>query len=112
MTFGQKVEYYKYGYEGIERFGKWNDSTLIYSHHKAKATIRLEVCDTIIKRYIHKKALPNNLVLKTKKAIVYGKLVTVKKDKLIHLEFFYEKVVWNDSITEKPIVKVAIKKKK
>jgi hypothetical protein len=43
---------------------------------------------------------------------VYGKLVTTKKDKLIHLEFYYEKVVWNDSITEIPTPKVAPKKKK
>ena len=112
MAFGQKVEYYKNGYEGIERFGNWRDSTLIYSNHKAKPTIRFEVCDTIIKRYIYNKSLPSNLVLKIKKATVYGKLVKIKKHKLIHLEFYYKKVVWNDSITEISIPKVAPKKKK
>jgi len=112
LTFGQKIVYYNNGYEGIERFGNWKDSTLIYSNHKAKPTIRLEVCDTIIKRYIYKKPLPSKLVLKIKKATVYGKLVTVKKHNLIHLEFYYEKVVWNDSITEIYVPKVAPKKKK
>lgn len=112
LAFGQKVVYYKNGYEGIERFGKWKDSTLIYSNHKARPTIRLEVCDTIIKRYIYNKPLPSKLVLKIKKATVYGDLITTKKNKAIHLEFYYEKVVWNDSITEISIPKVAPKKKK
>jgi len=112
LAFGQKVVYYKYGYEGIERFGKWRDSTLIYSNHKAKPTIRLEVCDTIVKRYIYNKQLPTKLVLKIKKATVYGKLVKIKKHNLIHLEFYYEKVVWNDSITEIYVPKVVPKNKK
>lgn len=112
LSFGQKVEYYNYGYEGMERYGKWNDSTLIYSNYKAKPTIRLEVCDSIIKRYLLKKPLPKDLVLRIKNATVFGKFQLTRKDKLIHLEFFYEKVVWNDSITEKPKIKVAPKKKK
>jgi hypothetical protein len=112
LAFGQKVVYYNYGYEGIERFGNWKDSTLIYSNHKARPTIRLEVCDSIVKRYIYKKQLPSKLVLKIKKATVYGKLVKTKKHKLIHLEFYYEKVVWNDSITEIYVPKVVPKNKK
>jgi hypothetical protein len=112
LIFCQKVEHYNYGYEGIERVGKWNDSTLIYSHHKAKPTIRIEVCDSIINRYIKKKPLPNNLVLKIKKAIVFGKLVITKKENLIHLEFFYDKIIWNDSIIEKSITKLVSKNKK
>ena len=112
LAFGQKVVYYNYGYEGIERFGNWNDSTLIYSNHKAKPTIRLEVCDSIVKRYIYKKPLPSKLVLKIKKATVHGKLIKIKKPNLIHLEFYYEKVVWNDSITEIYVPKVSPKNKK
>jgi hypothetical protein len=111
LAFGQKVVYYNYGYEGIERFGNWKDSTLIYSNYKARPTIRLEVCDSIVKRYIYKKQLPSKLVLKIKKATVYGKLVKTKKHKLIHLEFYYEKVVWNDIITEIYVPKVVPKNK-
>jgi hypothetical protein len=112
LAFSQKIVYYNYGYEGIERFGNWKDSTLIYSNHRAKPTIRLEVCDTIVKRYLFKKPLPSKLILKIKKATVYGNLVKVKKHKLIHLEFYYEKIVWNDSITEIYIPKVKHKNKK
>lgn len=112
LSFGQKDKYYNYGYEGMERYGKWKDSTLIYSNYKAKPTIRFEVCDSIIKRYLFKKPLPKDLVLRIKSATVFGKFQLTRKDKLIHLEFYYEKVVWNDSITEKTKIKVAPKKKK
>ena len=111
LAFGQKVEYYKYGYEGIEKFGEWNDSTLIYSHHNAKPTIRREVCDSVLIRYIKKKPLPSKLVLKINKATVYGSFEIKRKDSLIHLVFHYEKVVWKDSITEKPIQIIKKKKK-
>jgi hypothetical protein len=111
LAFGQKVEYYKYGYEGIEKFGNWNDSTLIYSHHKAKPTIRREVCDSVLIRYIKKKPLPSKLVLKINKATVYGSFKIKRKGSLIHLVFHYEKVVWKDSITEKPIQIIKKKKK-
>lgn len=111
MVFGQKVEYYKYGYEGIEKFGKWNDSTVIYSHHKAKPTIRREVCDSVLIRYIKNKPLPSKLVVKIKKATVYGTFKINRKDSLVHLEFYYEKIVWKDSIVEKPIQIIKKKKK-
>jgi hypothetical protein len=50
-------------------------------------------------------------VVKIKKATVYGKFKIKRKDTLIHLEFYYEKVVWKDSIIEKPITKITPKKK-
>jgi len=115
LTFGQKVEYYLHGYDGIEKFGKWKDSTVIYSNYMSKPTIRYIVCDTILKRYIQKKPLPTNLVLNIDKATVYGTFKIRRKDSLVHLEFFYEKVVWKDSIVEKPklyYAKTIPKKKK
>jgi len=115
LAFGQNVEYYKYGYDGIEKFGKWNDSTIVYSNFKAKATIRYIVCDSILMRYIKRKPLPSNLVLNINKATVYGTFKIKRKDTLVHLEFYYEKVVWKDSITEKPklyYAKTIPKKKK
>jgi hypothetical protein len=38
-----------------------------YSHHKAKPTIRREVCDSVLIRYIKNKPLPSKLVVKIKK---------------------------------------------
>jgi hypothetical protein len=110
LAFGQKVEYYQRGYEGIEGMGKVGDSTLIYSNHKAKGTIRIEVCDTIVRRYLKKKIPSNKLVLNIKKAKVTGTLKVIRKDKLILLDFYYDMVEWKDSIIEKP--KLIIKKKK
>jgi hypothetical protein len=102
LAFGQTVEYYERGYEGIVGTGKIVDSTLIFSNHKAKGTIRIEVCDTIVRRYLNKKMSTKKLVLNISKAKVTGTLVVTRKNKLIALDFYYEMVEWKDSIIEKP----------
>ena len=111
LAFGQKVVYYNYGYEGIEGMGKVGDSTLVYSNHKAKGTIRHEVCDTIVRRYLNKKIPNKKLVFNINKAKVTGKFKVTRKNKLILLDFYYEMVEWKDSITEK-VVPITKKKKK
>jgi hypothetical protein len=111
LAFGQKTETYTRGYEGIEGMGKVGDSTLIYSNHKAKGTIRHEVCDTIVRRYLNKKIPSKKLVLNIKKAKVTGTLKVIRKDKLILLDFHYEMVEWKDSITEKVVPIIKNKKK-
>jgi hypothetical protein len=111
LAFGQKVEYYERGYEGIVGMGKVKDSTLIFSNHKAKGTIRIEVCDTIVRRYLNKKIPSKQLVLNISKARVTGTLKVTRKGKLIALDFYYEMIEWKDSIIEKPKPIIKTKKK-
>jgi hypothetical protein len=94
--YSQKIEYYKYGYEGIEMFGKVKDSTIIYTQHKAKATIRIAVATKITNLYLGKKLKNGNLVVELPNAIVSGRIKIQRKKKLIVINYFYERVEWCD----------------
>jgi len=102
LCSAQKVHYYKYGYEGIELIGKINDSTIIYSHHLAKPTIRIEVADSIIHRYAKTRKIKGNLVVCTSTAKVFGILTVTRTNKLVTLLFTYEKIIWNTGMVEMP----------
>jgi hypothetical protein len=90
--YSQKIEYYKYGYEGIEMFGKVKDSTIIYTQHKAKATIRIAVATKITNLYLGKKLKNGNLVVELPNAIVSGRIKIQRKGKLVVINYFYERV--------------------
>lgn len=103
----QKIEYYNYGYDGIEKIGKVKDSTLVYSNFLAKAEIRSEVADSILKKY-HKLKSGNYTVL-VKFAKVFGRLELIRTNNLINVNYYYSKVEYNNglvSIYKKPIKKV------
>jgi hypothetical protein len=96
LCYSQKIEYYKYGYEGIEMFGKVKDSTIIYTQHKAKTTIRIAVATKITNLYLGKKLKNGNLVVELPNAIVSGRIKIQRKKKLIVINYFYERVEWCD----------------
>ena len=102
LCSAQKIHYYKYGYEGIELIGTINDSTIIYSHHLAKPTIRLEVADSVVRRYSKNRMLKGKLVIQTSKAKVFGILTITRTNKLVSLMFTYTKIIWNNGKIEKP----------
>ena len=103
----QKIEYYNYGYEGIEKIGKIKDSTLVYSNFFAKAEIRAEVADSILKKY--RKLKSGNYQVNIKSAKVFGRLELIRTKDLINVNFYYSKTEYNNgliSIYKQPIKKV------
>lgn len=111
----QKIEYYNYGYDGMESIGnvRGSDSMLIYSNYKSRPLIRREVCDSILKKY---KSLKNGpYVVDIKGVRVFGKLEIDRKHNLVSIKYYYEKVNYSDTLIEiykKPIVKTYKKPKK
>ena len=101
----KKVEYYKYGYEGIEMLGKVGDTTVIYTQHKAKGTIRIDVAKKVVNLYLSKKLKDGTLVVELPIAIVTGRIKMERKDKLVVINYFYERVEWCDQeLIEIPLV--------
>ena len=92
----KKVEYYKYGYDGIEMFYKGKDSTVVYTQHKAKATIRTEVAHKVLNLYLVGKLKNGTRVVELPNAIVTGRVKIERKDRLIVINYFYERVEWCD----------------
>jgi hypothetical protein len=108
-----KPVYYNHGYEGIEIVAKYKDSTLIYSNKAAKATIRKEVGDSIVKKY--KSLKEGKLTVRISNAEIIGTIKIERKPRLIHVTFSYEKVKWDSGLQEeyklKPKIKMATHKR-
>ena len=112
LCYSQKTEYYKYGYEGIEMFHKGKDSTVIYTQHLAKATIRTDVALIVLNLYLKRKLKDGNLVVELPNAIVTGRIKIEKRERLVVINYYYQKVEWCDKyLIEIPENLKPIKKK-
>ena len=101
----QKIEYYNYGYDGMEKIGRVSDSMVVYSNYKSRPLIREEVCDSILDNY--RKLKNGSLVIKIKSATVFGRLEIIRKHKLIAVNYYYERIEYVNGLVEiykKPII--------
>ena len=94
----QKIEYYNYGYDGIEKIGRVKDSTLVYSNYKSRPLIRTEVCDSILINY--RKLKSGSLIVKIKSATIFGRLEIIRKHNLISISYYYERVEYVNGLVE------------
>lgn len=104
----KKVEYYNYGYDGMESIGnvRGSDSMLIYSNYKSRPLIRREVCDSVLKNY--KKLKNGTYIVNIKNTKVIGRLEIVRKHNLVSISYYYERVEYSNGLIEiyrKPIKK-------
>jgi len=111
----QKIEYYNYGYDGMESISRvrGSDSMVVYSNYKSRPLIRREVCDTILNNY--KKLKNGPYIVNIKCAKVFGRLEIDRKHNLVSIKYYYEKVNYGDTLIEiykKPVVKSSKKSKK
>ena len=110
----QKIEYYNYGYDGMESISRvrGSDSMVVYSNYKSRPLIRREVCDTILNNY--KKLKNGPYIVNIKCAKVFGKLEIDRKHNLVSIKYYYEKVNYSDTLIEiyKPPIKKTYKKSK
>lgn len=92
---------YRFGYEGVEIIAKTKaDSTIIYSHHGAKPTIRREVGDNIVQLY-SKGLLRNGLLtVNIYCATVKGIVSIVRQDRLISITYTWKTVIWSNGLVE------------
>ena len=102
LCSSQKIKYYKNGYEGIQFIGEVKDTTIIYSHSKAKPIAEKGVGKYICQLYLKSKIPNGKLVICTKNAEVFGNLKITRKGNLVLLLFDYTKVIWNDGTIEIP----------
>jgi hypothetical protein len=92
---------YKYGYEGIELIAKTKaDSTIVYSHRGAKATIRTEVGNNIVKLYSNGHLKNGLLTISIQRATVTGKIKIKRRGKLISIMFTWIVVKWSTGLIE------------
>lgn len=110
ISFSQ-VQNYTYGYEGMEIVSRWRDSTLIYSHSGAKAIIRREVGDSIVKMYSRDLIKDGDLKVKIGSAEIIGKIKIQRVKRLISVTFTYFRVIWNSGLIEEYRPKPKPKKK-
>lgn len=111
----QKVQYYTYGYDGMESISsvRSSDTMVVYSNYKSRPLIRREVCDSILKRYRLLKNGP--YIVNIKGAKVFGRLEIDRRHNLVSIRYYYEKVNYGDTLVEvykKPVVKSIKKEKK
>ena len=111
----QKIEYYNYGYDGMESVSRvrGSDSMVVYSNYKSRPLIRREVCDTILKNY--KKLKSGSYITYIRNVKVTGRLEIDRRHNLVSIRYYYEKVNYGDTLIEiykKPVVKSPKKVKK
>lgn len=111
----QKTVYYNYGYDGMESVNnvRGSDSMLIYSNYRSRPLIRREVCDSILKKYRFLKNGP--YIVNIKSAKVFGMLQIDRRHNLVSIRYYYEKIIYGDTLIEiykKPVVKSSKKVKK
>ena len=96
----QKVQYYNYGYDGMESISnvRGSDTMVVYSNYKSRPLIRREVCDTIIKNY--KKLKNGPYIVNIKSAKVFGRLRIDRKHNLVSIKYFYERIIYSNGLTE------------
>jgi hypothetical protein len=96
----QKIEYYNYGYDGMESISRvrGSDSMVVYSNYKSRPLIRREVCDTILNNY--KKLKNGPYIVNIKCAKVFGRLEIDRKHNLVSIKYYYEKVNYGDTLIE------------
>ena len=111
----QKVEYYIYGYDGMEAISsvRGSDTMVVYSNYKSRPLIRTEVCDSILKKY--KKLRNGTYIVDIRNIKVTGRLEIDRRHNLVSIRYYYEKIKYGDTLIEiykKPVVKSFKKVKK
>lgn len=102
LSFAQgNVSAYQYGQNGMELIAKSKTGTIIISTFNAKMTIRQDIAQKIYALYQNNKIKHNTVItVSGKEARVMGKCVVKKKHNLVCVEFYYDKVFWNNGAVE------------
>lgn len=95
------VENYSFGQNGMEIIAKSKKSIVIVSTFNAKMTIREEIARKIYSMYAENKLEDNKkYTIAGNEANVTGNCIIRKKNNLVAIEFYYEKVEWYSGLIE------------
>ncbi len=93
---------YKYGHNGMEYIVTSNKETVVVSTFNSKKDIKSEIAQKIYDFYKNNKEVKtlNLLTINGEVAKVTGKYIVTKKGKLIAVNFYYQKIEWNNGRIE------------
>lgn len=93
---------YKYGHNGMEYIVTSNKETVVVSTFNSKKDIKSEIAQKVYDFYKNNKEIKtlNLLTINGEVAKVTGKYSVTKKGKLIAVNFYYEKIEWNNGRIE------------
>lgn len=101
VGLSQNTKYYSYGYEGVEKIYRKNDSVIIFSNSRARPYIKDAVIDTVIKRYQLGRIKSGEIIIQLNDAKVFGIIeITKGKDKSKSVTIIYEKVEYKNGLIE------------
>ena len=100
LCLGQKVEYYHYGYGGIEKGIMKKDSTVLFCDSLARPLIMFEVMDSLVGKYKHSKIIQGPMTIDIQSAKVIGSIRIRKKLALTVIIYTYDKVIYSNGLIE------------
>lgn len=104
ITFAQddkKIQTYNHGYNGMELIAKNSKNVVIVSTFNSKPTIREEIAQKVYSLFAENKLQDNTkYTINGDQANVTGKCIIKKRNNLIAVEFYYEKVEWYSGLIE------------
>lgn len=109
LCMSQRVEYYNYGYGGIEKGLMNKDSTIIFCDSLARPLVMFEVMDSLVAKYKRNQIFRGEFIIDIKSAKVIGVIRIRKSKKLKVIVYTYAKVIYSDGLIE---IYVKPKKKK
>jgi hypothetical protein len=97
----KKVSTYNYGYNGMEYVVMTTNETTIVSTFNSKQQIKAEIASNVYQQMKNGDfKTGDTLVITGNNAKVTGKCYIKKSGKLTSLNFYYEKVEWDNGLTE------------
>lgn len=97
----KKIETYSFGQNGMELIAKSSKDVVIISTFNAKMTIREEIARKVYSLYAENKLETNKkYTISGNEASVTGNCVIRKKNNLIAIDFYYEKIEWYSGLIE------------
>ena len=102
LSYGQnKPIVYQHGQNGMELIANTKTGTVVVSTFNAKMTIRQDIAYKLYTLYQQNRIKHNAIVtVLGKEAKVIGKCFIKKKHNLTSIEFYYDKVFWNNGTVE------------
>ena len=97
----KKIETYSFGQNGMELIAKSSKDVVIISTFNAKMNIREEIARKVYSLYAENKLETNKkYTISGNEATVTGNCVIRKKNNLIAIDFYYEKIEWYSGLIE------------
>lgn len=97
----QETSTYAYGHNGIELIAKNKTKTIIISTFNSKPTIKEDIAQKVFERYLNDDlSAQKTIQIETDTAKVSGYCTIRTKNNLTALDFYYEKVIWDNGEIE------------